>query len=408
MITMHPHTLKDCYASIENGILIVGNDKIERRFDVKNLAFLETTDRVGGKIYAGAVPLLVPALDVNAAVCCASAKTDHNNGASEEFLAASLQYTADNTTLTIRFDVFPSLPFVTTTMTLDSEGGSFIVEKEIGGQPPLSDFDRSRMLDGIVFGRKHTKMTRYTFYDASDYRSQPVRSQTVHLYHRGKHDEWGNMFHITDTVNGDELLLVKNSPVCQSHLSYDAADLRIEGMTFMLCGAGFDYSELPAGTVPFYSATIGVGKDLLREHRALHRALNRGIGTLFCMENTWGDRSCDKKLCDAFIRSEIDAAAHVGVDYVQIDDGWAKGTVDTKEGFLQHIWEGYYDADPDYWKVSTKKFPEGFGSLTAYAKEKGVELGLWFSPDSSNEMRHWKEDAETLLNFYHNYNFRGF
>ncbi|MBR4865133.1 MAG: alpha-galactosidase, partial [Clostridia bacterium] len=237
---------------------------------------------------------------------------------------------------------------------------------------------------------------------------QPVRSCTFSLYHVGKHDEWGQVFHVTNPLDGTELLLVKNAPVCQSHLAQVVPDLRVEGDHFYLCGTGVDYRDLPAGELPLYSSTIGVGKNLLKAHRDLLRATNRGKGTLFAMENTWGDRSGDTKLCDAFIQKEIDAARLIGFDFVQIDDGWSKGTVDTKSGFLNHVWEGYYTADPEYWSVSPKKFPNGFTKVCNYGRAQGVEVGLWFSPDSEDEFANWRRDADTIFDFYTKYGIRYF
>jgi len=392
--------LADCSVSLDGDIVIIRNDKIERRFDANRLAFLSTTDLTTGKVYDGNIPLCVPIIDMRCSVCHVSCGVEDNNGASDPFLFISLRYAMQLNEFTIRFEIFPGHPFVLTSMFLETPGGSYPTELEPGGNVMYTSFDRSQMLNGIAFGGKHRRMTRYTFYDASDVRSQPVRSQTFHLYDKGKHDEWGNLFHVKDLLCGEELLLVKNAPVCQSHLSRTVPDLRIDGDAFMLCGGGFDYRALPVGPVPVYATTVGVGKNLMRAYRDLMRAINRGAGSLFCMENTWGDRSCDKKLSDSFIRREIDAAAAVGVDIVQIDDGWSKGTVESKEGFDHHVWEGYYDASPDYWTVSKRKFPEGFDHLCRYAADKNVGLGLWFSPDSSHEMRHWEDDVETLCRFY--------
>lgn len=305
--------------------------------------------------------------------------------------------------LDIKFELFPGLPFIITKMTLETEGGTFEPVIDKSDYPAHTDFERSQILDAISFEGSHKEMTAYSLYDCSDRRDQPVRKQISSLNYRGNHDEWGNIFHITNLLDKQELLLVKNSPVCQSHLAHIVPDLRIESSMFYICGGGIDYRDLPAGKLMLYHSTIGVGTDLMRGYRDLTRAANLGYGTLFAMENTWGDRNSDKKLCDTFIKREIDAAEKIGVDIVQIDDGWAKGTVDTEGGFEAHIWQGYYTANANYWSVSEKKFPNGFGDLSNYAKAHGVSLGLWFSPDSENEFIHWEDDVNTLYNFYEKY-----
>ena len=44
------------------------------------------------------------------------------------------------------------------------------------------------------------------------------------------------------------------------------------------------------------------------------------------LSNTWGDRNRDARVCETFVLQEIDRAAALGLDTVQIDDGWQKGT----------------------------------------------------------------------------------
>ncbi|MBR5868642.1 MAG: alpha-galactosidase, partial [Clostridia bacterium] len=386
----------------------IGNQCISRDFDIKSGTFLSFTDRVSGQQYPDSTKLQNPVIRLTDADCALSSAIENNLGASEDFLSASITYTSGETILTIRFSIFPGLPFIQTGMTLTTGGGSFAPIVDQPHYASETPFEQSQVLDSVVFGGKHRTMTAYSLYDFSDHRSQPVRSSTFSLYHNGKQDEWGQVFHVTNRLDGAELLLVKNAPVCQSHLHHTVPDLRVEGEHFFLCGAGVDYRELPAGELPLYSSTIGIGKHLLKTHRDLLRAINRGKGTLFTMENTWGDRSGDTKLCDAFIQKEIDAAQQIGFDFVQIDDGWSKGTVDTKSGFLNHVWEGYYTADPEYWSISPKKFPDGFSRVCDYGRKKGVEVGLWFSPDSENEFASWQRDADTLFDFYTRYGIRYF
>ena len=395
--------VKDCFVSVAGDIVTVGTGKLSRSFDIAAGAFLEVTDRVSGRIYSSVTPVTVPVLDPAASACTLTSAAETNCGAGTEHLSVTLTYTSGDRSLDIRFELFPGLPFIVTKMTLETGGGAFEPVIDKSTHPAHTDFERSQILDAVSFGGRHREMTAYSLYDCSDERDQPVRRQTSSLYFRGRHDEWGNIFHITDLIDRQELLLVKNSPVCQSHLAHNTPDLRIEGDMFYICGGGIDYRSLPAGRLLLYHSTVGIGTGLMRSFRDLARAVNPGCGTLFAMENTWGDRSCDKKLCDAFIRREIDAAEKIGVDIVQIDDGWAKGTVDTQGGFETHIWQGYYTAAPDFWAVSEKKFPNGFGELSGYAKAHGVALGLWFSPDSENEFVHWEDDVGTLYGFYEKY-----
>jgi alpha-galactosidase len=113
------------------------------------------------------------------------------------------------------------------------------------------------------------------------------------------------------------------------------------------------------------------------------------------LSNTWGDRSKESKLNDGFIRREIDAGKALGVDVVEIDDGWQQGRT---TGFGSGgIWEGYWKSDPHFWNTDKNRFPGGLANIVSYAHVRGVKLGLWFAPDSSDDFANWRKDAEELL-----------
>lgn len=118
------------------------------------------------------------------------------------------------------------------------------------------------------------------------------------------------------------------------------------------------------------------------------------------VSNTWGDRSQDSCVCENFVRKEIEIAAELGLDMVQIDDGWQKGTTVNSAEPQSGVWEGYYAADEDFWAVHPTRFPHGLTPLTQLAQQKNILLGLWFSPDSSNMFQNWERDAKVLLKLW--------
>lgn len=126
---------------------------------------------------------------------------------------------------------------------------------------------------------------------------------------------------------------------------------------------------------------------------------------LITMSNTWGDRNGFRRVCDSFIRREIDAARDMGVDIVQIDDGWQVGST---ADLTRRDAQGRREFSGDFWELSQERFPEGMRALTEYAAERGVRLGLWFAPDSHSEFALLERDKAILRRAYEEWGFRFF
>lgn len=119
------------------------------------------------------------------------------------------------------------------------------------------------------------------------------------------------------------------------------------------------------------------------------------------MSNTWGDRSQDARVCESFMLKEVEAAAELGLDAVQIDDGWQKGkSINAVNIGTNGIFVGFWRANPHFWEPDEKKFPDGFGNVAKAAKEKGLSLGLWFCPDSADDAASWERDAALMLDYH--------
>ena len=118
------YQLQDCFITAENGLLTIGNRRISRTFDMANAAFLDVTDRLTGHTYPGRIPIENPVVDCPSATHTLHCCVENNWGASEDFLTARVDYTQGDATLSIRFSIFPELPFVQSQMTLTSAGGS--------------------------------------------------------------------------------------------------------------------------------------------------------------------------------------------------------------------------------------------------------------------------------------------
>ena len=144
----------------------------------------------------------------------------------------------------------------------------------------------------------------------------------------------------------------------------------------------------------------GEGEKLCRDY--LRRA--RKYSRLVTMSNTWGDRNGNQRVAHDFVCREIDSAEELGIDIVQIDDGWQMGDTFTcpRDEQKRRLFDG------DFWEYDPKRFPEGIRAVTSYAGEKGVRLGMWFAPDSHDCFAHWERDAEVLRRAYREWGVRFF
>lgn len=268
-------------------------------------------------------------------------------------------------------------------------------------------------IEGVGCCSRHITLTAVQFYDRTDMTDHLVEERQFPLYQGGVARCDGHLFILRDDVSGEECILVKNAPCENAHFHKNSSDFRQNFMGSMhICGGGVLPSEWPEEEYLYtYPVAVGVcekdgGKELFRQYygKDCH-----STDQPYIMSNTWGDRNCDKCVCEEFILREIRLAAELGCDIVQIDDGWQQGITANSLLASGGAWSGKFRlADPDFWQVSRVKFPNGFKAIAKAARECRVELGLWFSPDSEQDYADWELDAEVMTGFYRQYGIRHF
>ena len=243
--------------------------------------------------------------------------------------------------------------------------------------------------DGRVFdlASPHIQLTAVEMTDRTDHHDSLVK-ESVHQQSTS-HRARGNMFLLDDYAQSRGLLLVKHSP-CPDSAVRCAPDgdlcLRDGRAELRGCGYGAAYG-------------VGVPSELFGEYRRLYADLCDLPGTNFIMSNTWGDRSRDSAMKEEFVLRELDCAHRLGVDIVQLDDGWQKGLSSNSTYAAQNrggVFEGFWDFDPDFWELDPVKFPGGMDTILRKADGLGIALGLWFAPDSADDFVNWKKDVEVI------------
>ena len=265
-------------------------------------------------------------------------------------------------------------------------------------------------MEHLQTDRQHLRFTQVTLRDRTDQRNELVFE-----------DEWllqpnesglalqGNIFFLEDTLTGNGLVFLKEAPqpemrpvpnpfdatVATSDTLEKNSKTRHTSYNISFYGNGFQGNGqgYASALIPYGGGRIGRITALQSYQKQIRQYRAGRDGQL--LSNTWGDRSGGSKLNEAFVRSEIDAAKQLGVDIVQVDDGWEQGKTINQPGGT--VWEGFRGHQPDFWNASAIRFPNGFESLSAYANARGMRLGKWFAPESANDFRDWKLDADQLL-----------
>jgi len=224
----------------------------------------------------------------------------------------------------------------------------------------------------------------YSFTDNSD--SLTVESEYYLMERRLSNTPDGNIFFFEDAETGDARILISEAPDYVENL------LTVRGGKVFLKNDG---------------NPVIVGFCRAGECEALCRDCCRHIcrpKTPFAMSNTWGDRNGFSRVCDDFVRREMDAGADIGIDIVQIDDGWQEGNTATVERDEKNR---RIFRDP-FWELQTPRFPAGMRSVADYAAAKGLKTGLWFAPDAHDAFSRRARDKEVLRRAYEEWGIRFF
>ncbi len=123
------------------------------------------------------------------------------------------------------------------------------------------------------------------------------------------------------------------------------------------------------------------------------------------MSNTWGDCNGFDRVCESFVLSEIAAAKEMGLDTMQIDDGWQKGNTADPSIFDETRHRAFKG---DFWELSRERFTHGMRLVTDTARDAGIKIGLWFAPDSHDNYALLERDLSVLKRAYDEWGVRFF
>jgi len=233
---------------------------------------------------------------------------------------------------------------------------------------------------------EHWVVSYITLKAFSDVNDTLWKKYELNLFSRTLPPKKGDIFILEDKESGNCIVIISETP------DYLRATLEIKNGQVNVENGG---NGLLLGF-----CRAGESERLCREY--YRRA--RRCRDLFTMSNTWGDRNGFSRICRDFVLNEIDTAKELGLDIVQIDDGWQTGnTASVKRDSLgRRIFEG------NFWELDRGKFPGGMEEIARYARDAGVKVGLWFAPDSHDRYSLLDRDIEVLRKAYDEWGIRFF
>lgn len=222
-----------------------------------------------------------------------------------------------------------------------------------------------------------------------------LEEKSIPLFIRGGWECDDHIMVLRDDISREECVVVNNAPGIESRVGI----------------GGINFRELTEEEY-LYSYPVAVGVCGSKQSTNLFREYYEKTcpkKTTYLMSNTWGGGNRDSRVCEEFLLKEIETAAQLGVEIVQIDDGWQEGITANSILASGGVWAGGYRlANPRFWEVNKAKFPNGLDTVVKAAAEKGIGIGLWFAPDGNNDYEAWEQDSDVMLDFYRRYGIRYF
>jgi len=260
-------------------------------------------------------------------------------------------------------------------------------------------------LDSLTLAPLHLRLTQVTLQDQTDGHNELVFENEWLLHpSEGPLLLSGCLFSVEDVLTGAGLIFLKEAPLPQARPIPSPHDLhaRPGERRVTLTGHGADAAGEGYAFVTLAYTDGPAGRTVaLQQYQRCLRPYVPARDGMF-VSNTWGDRNRDGRINAAFMAQEIEAGARLGVDVIQIDDGWQFGATSNsvRAQSVGGVWEGFYAAQADFWAVNPERFPGGLEPLVQAAREEGMRFGLWFAPDSSSDFAHWRRDAEIVLRLH--------
>ena len=413
-----------CYGRLKNDTLTIGNSLIERKFfwNNGNIKTYCLTNKANGQTWLNNNP--TPDFRVTKDLPEAqngeiSVKKVKKTKIYPAYLKVEVAFKLDQLDIKRVYRIYDNCPVIACDTYLKGVVNSVFGGREVSAADrkniEFSDDMKSKevtaVLDQFQFQGQHWHARSVEFSDVTDWHNNLVFEKDIISYRK-----LGYRGNLLFAYNGEDdcgIFFLKEAPCSAVQLAYQGQDFFTDFGKFTVTGLGITEKDItPTHWTKTYGCVLGVySEGELNRLQAL-RSYQKNIRTYqadrdeMIMMNTWGDRSQDSKVNEAFCLKELERAAQLGVTHFQIDDGWQVGKSPNSavaRGSFKNIWD-----NKDYWKPDPKKYPRGLYPIVKRGKELGIEIGLWFNPSVQNDFADWQKDAQAIIDLYREYGIRIF
>jgi alpha-galactosidase len=399
----------DCYTEWSETEIIVGNALVERKWTVRDglliaISLRDKTSNTEWLRQPGRQPAPYPNAEPANEKRTLAFTTDKRklSPVEEECLLVKLVASGAKNTFTYQFQIFPKSAGVNLRFSGgDSPVSSTVENKETQKPDGLEQANMAKpdpkkpiqALEDLMLAPQHLRYTQVELKDQTDHHDELVFEREW-LPLNDNFEVACNVFHVENPLNGNGLIFLKVGPLPHARPVKSPWDIRVagEGRRLTFVGSGYPWT-----VVPYQQGRAGRIAGMQDFQRCLRQYQPQRDGMF--LSNTWGDRNRDSRISEEFLLKEVEAGARLGVDVVQVDDGWQKGKTGNS-AFGKGAWGNFRSADPEFWKPHPERFPKGLKPLVDAAKQKGMKFGLWFGPDAENDMANWEKDADMLLSAF--------
>lgn len=406
------------YAFLKGDTLRMGNDRIERAMLWNNGAPITIclTDKQRGKIILaqGKQPdfSIVKGIPKNATLTVNEVPT---NGIHASYLQATVACTIGSLNIERRYRIYADCPAIACDTYLKGQvelyrnkedNRSNADRKNIEHTEDMATGVKTPTLDRLQLSGNHWRARTVEFFDYTDWNDNLVTERTWFPYRRNTYR--GNLLFAHDMTTQQGFFFLKEAPSSSTQLHYGGSDFVADFSDFMVVGLGIESNDVkPDNWTRVYGCVTGIytgsEQEALTALRVYQKQLRHHTTEQdeMIMLNTWGDRSQDAKIDEAFCLAELDRAARMGITLFQLDDGWQSGkspNSKTAGGSFKDIWK-----NADYWTPCSTKFPRGLKPIVEKGKKLGIRIGLWFNPSIQDDFADWQKDAQTIIGLYQKY-----